>query len=131
MLSRDSGAPPELVVELRELTVRGLEGRRIRVADPRDDVPVIAGPARQRERRTRRDGVQAPLRVEHVPERQKVPLVRTTAVVQDEQALRRAVRSALSKRELPLPSGCQSPSGFRSAFFPSNAKNRRSVMRNV
>ena len=119
-LRRDSGALPDLVVEVGQLPVRGVEGLRIRVADARDDVPVVAGPARQRERSARGDCVQAALRVEHVRERQKIPLVRTTAVVQDEQAFRRAVRGALEKREVrhaapavSLRAGSGAPSSLR------------------
>ena len=68
-LRRDAGALPQLVVEGGELRVGGVEGVGVGIADARHDVPVVAGPARQRQRRARRDDVQPPLRVEHVAER--------------------------------------------------------------
>ncbi len=57
------------------------------IADPRHDVPVVARPAAQRQRRARRDHVQPPLRVQRVAEPEQVVLVGATAVVEDQQAL--------------------------------------------
>ena len=83
---RDPGALPQLVVEARERRVGGVERVVVGVADARHDVPVVAGPAGQRQRRARRRDVQAPLRVEHVGEREQVVLVGAAAVVEDQQA---------------------------------------------
>ncbi len=69
-----------------ELAVGGVEGVVVGVADARHDVPVVAGPARELQRRPRGDDVQPPLRVEHVGEAEQVVLVRAAAVVEDEQA---------------------------------------------
>ena len=62
-LGRDAGALPQRVVERAELAVRGVERVGVRVADARHDVPVVARPAGELERRARRDDVQAPLGV--------------------------------------------------------------------
>ena len=63
--------------------------------DARDDVPVLARPARDLQRAAGGDDVQPPLRVQDVGEAEQVVLVGAAAVVQDEQALGRAVRRAL------------------------------------
>ena len=70
--------------------VGGVERVVVREADARDDVPVLARPARDLQRAARRDDVQPPLRVEHVGEAEQVVLVGAAAVVEDEQALGRA-----------------------------------------
>ena len=98
-LGADARALEQLVVEGRQLPVRGVERLRIRIADPRHDVPVVAGRARQRQRRTRRGDVQAPFAVERVGERQQVELVGAAPVMEDEQALRRAVGRPLAIRQ--------------------------------
>ena len=69
-----------------ELAVRGVERVRIRVADARHDVPVVARPAGQLERRAWGDDVEPLLRVEHVGEAEQVVLVGPAAVMEDEQA---------------------------------------------
>ena len=48
---------------------------------------MIAGRARQLQRRPRRDDVQPAPRVEHVGEAEQVALVGAAAVMEDEQAL--------------------------------------------
>ena len=89
-LGRDAGALPELVVERGERVVGGAERLGVGVADARHDVPVVAGPARELQRRARGGHVQPPLRVEHVAEPEQVVLVGAAPVVQDEQPLGRA-----------------------------------------
>ena len=83
---------------------RAAEGRvkrgRVRIADPRHDVPVVTGPARKLERRAWRDDVQPALRVEHVREPVQVVLVRATAMVEDEQPLGLGGGGALSDDQL-------------------------------
>ena len=71
----------------------------IRVADARNDVPVVARQAGERQRRARADDVQATLRVERVREAEQVVLVCAPAVVEDEEALRFARRRALTVDE--------------------------------
>src|ERR1700704_4853732 len=61
---RDAGALPQLVVKPAEQLVGGAERVRVRKADARDDVPVVARPAGYGQRPTRGDDVQAALRVE-------------------------------------------------------------------
>jgi hypothetical protein len=61
---------------------------------------VVAGPARELQRRARRDDVQPPLRVEHVGEAEQVVLVGAAAVVEDEEAGRLAVGGALAEDEV-------------------------------
>ncbi len=70
------------------------------VADARHDVPVVAGPARELQRRARGHDVQPPLRVEHVGEAEQVVLVGAAAVVEDDQAGGVAVRRPLAMDEL-------------------------------
>ena len=92
VLGRRSGALPRLVVEAGELGVGGLEGVLVGEADARHDVPVLAGPARDLQRPAGGDDVQPALRVQDVGEPEQVVLVGAAAVVEDEQALGRAVR---------------------------------------
>ena len=66
---------------------RGVEGVGVGIADARDDVPVVARPARDLQRRARGDDVEPPLGVEHVGEAEQVVLVGAAAVVEDEQPL--------------------------------------------
>ena len=86
----EAGALPELVVELGERRERRMEGVGIGEAHARNDVPVVAGPAGDRQRRARSDDVQAALRVEHVGEAEQILLVGPAAVVEDQQAVRLA-----------------------------------------
>ena len=87
-------------MEAGELGVGRVEGVVVGIADARHDVPVVPGPARQRQRRARRGDVQPPLRVEHVGEAEQVVLVGAAAVVQDEQAGGVARRRALAEDEV-------------------------------
>ena len=89
------GPLPQLVVERGELGVGGAEAVRVGIADPRDQVPVITGRARQAQRRPWRDDVQSPVRVEHVGQPHQVLLVAAAAVVQYQQSLRVAVGGSL------------------------------------
>ena len=77
-------------MELGERRERGVEGVRIGEAHPGNDVPVVAGPAGDHQRRARGDDVQAPLRVEDVGEPEQILLVGSPAVVEDQQAARLA-----------------------------------------
>ena len=85
-----SGRDPVLgehVVEPgRELRIGGLERLGVGIADPPDDVPVRAA-RRQRQRAARGRPEQAPLGVEHVKEREQVPLVGAAPVKEDERSL--------------------------------------------
>ena len=81
-------------MEAGERVVRRLEGVVVREPDARDDVPVLARPARDLQRAARGDDVQPPLRVQDVGEAEQVVLVGAAAVVEDQQALGRAVRGA-------------------------------------
>ena len=51
-------------MEFGELRVGGVKGVGVGVADAGDDVPVVAGRARERERAARSNDVQATVRVE-------------------------------------------------------------------
>src|SRR4051794_22890157 len=98
------GALPQLVVEAGKALVRGAPRVRVRVADARHHVPVVAGPARKLQRRARRDDVEPPARVEHVGEAEQVVLVGAAAVVEDEQAGRLAVGGgAIAEHEIGQP----------------------------
>jgi hypothetical protein len=87
-LRPEAGALPQLVVELGEQGVGGVEGLGLGKADARYDVPVAARPSRQLQGPSRRDDVQPPPRVEHVGEGQQVVLIGAAAVVQYEQPVR-------------------------------------------
>ena len=87
-LRRDARLLPERVVKRRQRAERRVERRRVRIADPRHDVPVVARPARKLERRAGRDDMQPACRIQYVREREQVALVGATAVVEDEQPLR-------------------------------------------
>jgi hypothetical protein len=63
-----------------------MEGLGVRVADARDDVPVVPGPTRQRQRCAWGDDVQAACRIEDVGEREQVMLVGPAAVMEHEQS---------------------------------------------
>ena len=78
------------------LSVGVVERLGIGEADPRHDVPVEPGPARQLERRARRDDVQAALGIERIGEREQVVLVGAAAVVEHEQTSRLACGEALA-----------------------------------
>ena len=71
-------------MELGERRERGVERVRIGEAHPGNDVPVVAGPAGDHQRRARSDDVQAPLRVEDVGEPEQILLVGPAAVVEDQ-----------------------------------------------
>ena len=89
--------------------VGGVERVGVGVADARHDVPVVARPAGDRQRRARRDDVQPPLAVEHVGEAEQVVLVGAAAVVEDEQAVGLAGRRALAVDQAALiavPTAC-------------------------
>jgi hypothetical protein len=73
-------------VEVGKRLVRRPERVPVWIADPRDDVPVVAGRAGKSERRARGDDVQALLGVERVRKGKQVELVRAAAVVEHEQA---------------------------------------------
>jgi hypothetical protein len=79
----------EVVEPGRGELVGRAEGRRIRIADSPQGVPVRAA-RRERERPARRDSEQPALRVEDVEEVEEVELVGAAAVEEDEQALRLA-----------------------------------------
>ena len=72
-------------MELRQLLEGSVKRIRIGISDPRDDVPVVSGPAGDAQRRAGRDHVQTALRVEGIPEAEEIMLVRTAPVVQDQQ----------------------------------------------
>src|SRR3954454_14005495 len=99
-LRPEPGPRPQRVVEGGERGVGGMEGVGVGVADARHDVPVMPGPAGQRQGRARGHDVQAPPGVEHVAERQQVVLVRPAAVVQDEQPAGLAVGGPLAEQQL-------------------------------
>ena len=84
----DAGLGPEPVVQLGERLAGGVEGVVVGIADARDQVPVVAGRARQPKRRPRRDHLQPPIGVERVGEAEQVALVGPAAVMEDEQPLR-------------------------------------------
>ena len=86
-LRTEPRALPQLVVEAGELVVRGVEGVVVRVADSRHHVPVVAGPARDLQRRARGDDVQPALGVEHLGQPEQVGLVGAAAMVEDHQPL--------------------------------------------
>jgi hypothetical protein len=67
-LGRRARALPSSSCSCASASVGGVEGVGVRVADARHDVPVVAGPARELQRRARGDHVQPPLRVQHVGE---------------------------------------------------------------
>ena len=91
-------------MELGEGGAGGVEGVVVGIADPRHQVPVVAGRARQRQRRPRRDHPQPPLGVERVGQPQQVALVGAAPVVEDEQALGLARRPGARSAAAP-PSG--------------------------
>ena len=68
----------------RQLGVCAPERVRIGVADARDDIPVLSGEARNRQRPSGGDDMQATLRVEHVGQTEQVLLVRAAAMVEDQ-----------------------------------------------
>ena len=74
-------------MQLGQRSPRRLEGLAVGVTDPRHQVPVIAGRARQAQRRPRRHHPQPPLGVEVVGEADQVALVGAAAVVEDQQPL--------------------------------------------
>ena len=86
-------------MEAGQLLVGRSEAVRLRVAHARHHVPVVAGPARQRERGPGRDHVEAALRVEHVAQRDQVVLVGAAAVVEHQQPLGVAFRRPLLEAE--------------------------------
>ena len=71
----DAGALPELVVKVGEPGIRLVERVRVGIPDTRDHVPVVPRQAGERQRCTRRDHVQAALRVERVSQAEQVVLV--------------------------------------------------------
>ena len=88
--NRPFGPDTRLVLEPVEPVRNGGVGRqersRVGKADLLNGVPVGAA-RRQRERAAWSDAEEAPLRVEHVEQREQVVLVGAAAVEQDEQAL--------------------------------------------
>jgi hypothetical protein len=116
---RDAGALPQLVVERAQQHVGGVEGIRVGIADARHDIPVLARPAGDRQRRARRDDVQAPCRIERVGEPQQVVLIGAAPVVEHEQAARLARGGALAKGRRR---GCL---GHASAITRSAARSTR------
>jgi hypothetical protein len=83
-------------VKRGQLSVRGLEGIRVRVADPRDDVPVVSRPAGQLKGRAWSDNVQPALGIKRIGEPEEVVLVGAASMVEDEQAGRIAGGEALA-----------------------------------
>jgi len=82
---RQAGALPELVVERRKLGVCREERVGIGIADTGNHVPVLARPARNRQRAAGCDDVQPLLGVQDVGEAEQVVLVGAATVVQDEE----------------------------------------------
>ncbi len=71
------------------------EGRHVRIADPRHDVPVRAA-RRQRQRAARAVPVQPPLGIQHVEQRKEIVLVGAAAVEEHERAGRLALGGTLA-----------------------------------
>ena len=101
------------------------EGVTVRIADARDDVPVVTRPAGSSKRSPRSDDVQPPARVENVAEREQVELVRAAAVVQDEEPGRIALGRTLAEGQShPWDSADESRTARRSTSFPSTLSER-------
>ena len=88
-------------MELGERRAGGLECVGVGIADARHQVPVVAGRARQLQRRPRRDHLQPPLGVERVGEPEQVALVGPAAVVEHQQPLGLRRGGALEVDERP------------------------------
>ena len=84
----DPGSLPGPIVEIGERPPRRFEALRIRIADPRNGVPVAARPSRQPQRPARGDDVEAALRVENLGQADQIVLVGAAAVVEQEQPFR-------------------------------------------
>ena len=76
----------EAVEPARDLSVGGVEGLGVGIADAAYDVPVGSA-GRKRQRPAGGDAKQAPLRIEDVEQWEEVVLVRTAAVEEHERSL--------------------------------------------
>src|SRR5436305_4198377 len=107
-LRRDPSLLPEPVVEIGQGGAGGLEALRIGMADPRHQIPVVAGRSGKLQRRPRRHHLKSLLRIEEVGEADQVALVGAAAVVEDQQSLRVAGGGAFEMKErlghLPIAS---------------------------
>jgi hypothetical protein len=90
-------------VQFGQRLERAVKGLGVGVAHARHDVPVMSGPARERQRRTRADHVQAALGIQHVPQAQQIVLVGSAAVMKNEQAGGIAVGRTLAEDERAHP----------------------------
>ena len=72
-------------MQLRQRAAGRLEGLAVGVADPRHEIPVVAGQPGQPQRAARRRHVQAPTGVQCVREPEQVALIGPAPVMEDEQ----------------------------------------------
>jgi hypothetical protein len=86
----DPGLLPEPVVKVGQGGAGGVEGVVVGVADPGNQIPVVAGGPGQLQWPLRGDHPQPPLRIEGVRKAEQIPRVGPATVVEDQEAVRLA-----------------------------------------
>ena len=99
-LGPDAGLLGDRFEPTAEAAVGLGERGRLRVSDPLNHVPVVAGVTRRRQRRPRREPREPAVGVEDVEQTEQVVLVDATSVHQDQGALRVAGRRPESVDEV-------------------------------